>query len=71
MLVGRRKCGLWLVIVVSAILLACLAALVLMRHYHQVYPQNPMHEQTRSLQPGGGIHCVTGGSTTCSAAAPS
>jgi hypothetical protein len=69
-LVGSRRCGLWLVIVVSAVLLACLAALLLTRYNRQVYPQNPMHEQTRSI-PGGGIRSITGGSATCSAAAPS
>ena len=71
MLVGSRKRGLWLVIFVSAILLACLAAIVLTRYYHQVYPQHPLHEQTRSIPPGGGIHSITGGSATCSAASPS
>jgi len=77
MLVGSRTHGLWLVIAVSAILLACLAAVLLTRFHRQSNPQTPMHEQSRRqhsrppqrlLQ---GIQVVTGRSATRPAALPS
>ena len=73
MLVGSRKQGLWLVIAVSAILIACLAGVLLMRYHRQANPQSPMHEQSRRRpqRRGPGIQVVTGRSATRPAALPS
>jgi hypothetical protein len=47
MLVGRRGHGLWLVIAVAVVLLGCLVAAWYLQYHRQMYPQHPLHEQTR------------------------
>ncbi len=46
MLVGRRRQGMWLVITVTVVLLACLLAAWYLQYHRQANPQQPLHEQT-------------------------